>query len=313
MASLLSVEDLHSHYGQRRVLRGASLNLGAGEIYVLLGPNGAGKSTLIKAVTGQVRPERGTIRLEGVDPAGSVAARRMIGLVPQNIALYEKLTAGENLAVIGRLMGVADRDLAARIAEALERIALADRVRDRVVVLSGGMRRRVNIAAALIHRPRLLILDEPTVGIDHAGRHAMRDLLFSLRDHGLAILLTTHEIEEAEALADRVGVMIEGRVEAEGAPLDLVQRAFGDQVECMVRLHDGEARGAGVGELIARLRLAYDETTGQWRGLVAPGSADVRTLVERLVEGGGGPRDLRLRRPGLETLMARLLDRREVA
>jgi ABC-2 type transport system ATP-binding protein len=303
----LQVSGAEFRYGTRKVLDGISLSVKPGEIYVLLGPNGAGKSTLVRAITGRVDLNGGTVRVAGQDPVRSAEARRAIGLVPQQIALYEKLTAQENLSVIGRLMGVKGDKLGARMSDALLQIELTGRKSDRVEVLSGGMRRRVNIAAALLHEPGLLILDEPTVGVDQAGRRALRDLLIKLRDSGLAILLTTHEMEEAEALADRVGVLIGGKLVAEGPVDDLVRVHFGSRMELAVKLSAGDGGRETAAPLMAGAGLALDASTGQWQGLVEPNLPAVRELLGHLTAGGIAASDVRLRRPGLDTLMRHLV------
>ena len=304
---LLVVDDASFAYGQRHVLNAVSLNIDVGEIFVLLGPNGSGKSTLVKAITGQLRLDGGDVRVSGASPARTARARRDIGVVPQNIALYEKLNAGENLNVIGRLMGVAANGLDLRIRQMLDRIKLGDRAKDRAEVLSGGMRRRLNIAAGLMHGPRLLILDEPTAGVDQAGKQAIRELLISLRDSGLAVLLTTHEMDEAQALADRVGILVGGHLKATGRPDELVREHFGDTVEVIVLIEGAEhVEGEEDGLSLARLGLTYDASTGQWRGLVAEHETSIEILIRSVGQTGLNIKDVRVRRPGLDTLLSEL-------
>lgn len=307
----LEVRGAEFRYGPRQVLGDVDLTVRQGEIYVLLGPNGAGKSTLARAVSGQIRLDQGHVRVAGADPAKSADARRAIGIVPQNIALYDKLNARENLNVIGRLMGVPRRSMGQRIGVMLEKIRLGDRAADRAEILSGGMRRRLNIAAALLHEPQLLILDEPTVGVDRAGRHAVRELLIALRDGGLAILLTTHDMDEAQALADRVGIMVEGRLKAEGTPEELVEKSFGDAIEVIVQPGGSGAPLEGVGKSMGKLGLRYDATTGQWRGLVDQNAPQIQKLIQKVARGDTGASDIRVRRPGLDTLLDRLTARQD--
>ena len=308
----LEVADASFHYGRRHVLDHVALSVGRGEIYVLLGPNGAGKSTLVRAITGQIHLDNGQVLVGGARPEIDASARRSIGVVPQNIALYEKLNARENLNVIGRLMGVAASGMQERITEMLDRIALGDRARDRVEVLSGGMRRRLNIGAALMHEPSLLILDEPTVGVDQAGRHAVRELLIALRDGGLAVLLTTHEMDEADALADRVGVIVEGRLKAEGTPGHLVAEQFGQTLELIVQLADPSVPQSKVHKVLSSLNLSYDPSTGQWRGLVMESEVSMQVAVNRIMHAGFSVKDIRMRRPGLDTLLAHLTAQRDL-
>ncbi len=301
---LLEIRDATYRYGARIAIGGVSLSIPPGQIYALLGPNGAGKSTLVRAISGRIRLDSGSIRVAGGDPAESAAARREIGLVPQQIALFEKLTPQENLAAIGQIMGVGRKNLKERIPAALTQIAIGDRAGDRVETLSGGMRRRVNIAAALLHRPSLLVLDEPTVGVDEAGRRALRDLLQNLRNNGLAILLTTHEMEEAEALADHVGIIAAGRMHADGTPSQLVEQQFGAGMELVVRFDAAE--GQHLMPLLAPLGVSLDATTSQWKGIVDPDAGPIRALIDRLLASRARGLDIRLRRPGLDTLLRRL-------
>jgi ABC-2 type transport system ATP-binding protein len=195
-----------------------------GETYGLLGPNGAGKTTTIRMVCGLLRPDAGTVVIAG-NPleAGSSESRRLIGYVPQDVALYPDLSARENLRFFGRLYRLAGRELAARVDEVLELVDLRDRADDRVESFSGGMRRRLNIGAGLVHQPRLLVLDEPTVGVDPQSRHAILQAVQTFGVAGMAVLYTTHYMEEAERLCDRVGIIDHGRLVAEGNRRELVE------------------------------------------------------------------------------------------
>jgi ABC-2 type transport system ATP-binding protein len=194
----------------------------AGETYGLLGPNGAGKTTTISMIAGVLRRDGGSVDVLG-EPIGSggSAAKASIGLVPQEIALFDDLDAVENLRFFGRLQGMSKRDLADRIDEVLEIVGLSQRRRDRVSTYSGGMKRRLNIAAGLLHRPALLILDEPTVGVDPQSRNQILDSIERLGRDGLSVLYTTHYMEEAERLCTRIGIMDGGRMIAEGSPGEL--------------------------------------------------------------------------------------------
>jgi ABC-2 type transport system ATP-binding protein len=194
-----------------------------GETYGLLGPNGAGKTTTISMICGLLEPDAGRItvagqpmRLEAVD------VKRNLGLVPQDIAIYPDLTARENLAFFGRLQGMASKDLKRRIDEVLEVIGLTDRADDRAEDYSGGMKRRLNIGIGLLHEPRLLVLDEPTVGVDPQSRNAILESVEQLAGAGMAVLYTTHYMEEAERLCDRVGIIDHGVIQAEGTRRELV-------------------------------------------------------------------------------------------
>jgi ABC-2 type transport system ATP-binding protein len=233
---MLEAIALNKAYGARAVVSDLSLRLPAGRITGLLGPNGAGKSTTVAMLAGLLAPDRGELRLAAADgslqpvAAGSDALKRRIGLVPQDLALYEDLPAQHNLALFGALYGLAGAALRSRVHDALALVGLADRARDKPASFSGGMKRRLNIACALLHDPDILLLDEPTVGVDPQSRNAIFDNLEALRDRGKALLYTTHYMEEAERLCDRIVVMDHGRVVAEDTRAGLVARLPASQV-----------------------------------------------------------------------------------
>ena len=212
---MLQAQGLWKSYGDKAAVRGVSLEVAAGEILGLLGPNGAGKSTTVAMLCGLVRPDRGTVTVAG-DPVGDGAspAKRRIGLVPQDISLYEDLGAIANLELFGALYGLEGALLRERAHAALELVGLADRARAKPATFSGGMKRRLNIACALVHDPDVLLLDEPTAGVDPQSRNAIFDNLEALRARGKAILYTTHYMEEAERLCDRVIIVDHGQVVA---------------------------------------------------------------------------------------------------
>ena len=213
----LSVRDLRKSYGVVEALCGVSFAVAPGEIFGLLGANGAGKTTLIDVVATHRRPCSGTAEVFGRDVIGDAAAvRAMVGLVPQELALYPELTVVENLWFFGRMFDVAGTTLSARVAELLQLFGLDARAGDRVRTLSTGLQRRLNFAVSLVHHPRLLLLDEPTVGIDPRAREQIFAVVRSLRTAGAAIVYTTHQLEEAEALCDRVAIVDEGRLIAIG-------------------------------------------------------------------------------------------------
>jgi linearmycin/streptolysin S transport system ATP-binding protein len=220
--TLLECRGLTRFFGARLAVDDVSLALAPGETYGLLGPNGAGKTTTIRMVCGLLTADRGTVTVAG-DPidAPSGRARARVGYVPQDIALYPDLTVRENLRFFGRLYRIPRRRLETRVEEVLELTGLAARARDRVETLSGGMKRRLNIGAGLVHSPILLVLDEPTVGVDPQSRHAIMESVQRFGAEGMAVLYTTHYMEEAERLCDRVGVIDHGRLIAEGTPRQL--------------------------------------------------------------------------------------------
>lgn len=223
--SVLVCEGLTKRYGERTVVDKVSFEIAEGETYGLLGPNGAGKTTTISIACGLLRPDEGTVAVAGqsMNP-DAVNVKSLVGLVPQDVALYPDLTARENLQFFGRLQGLGKRALAERVDHVLAMIGLTDRADDRIENYSGGMRRRCNIGAGLLHEPKLLVLDEPTVGVDPQSRHAILESIEELGGQGLSVLYTTHYMEEAERLCDRIGIIDEGRLIAEGTRAELVEQ-----------------------------------------------------------------------------------------
>jgi ABC-2 type transport system ATP-binding protein len=219
---LLSVNDLVKSYGARRAVDGVSFQVLAGQTVGLLGPNGAGKSTIVAMLCGLLRPDAGTILLGG-EPVttGAAAVKRRIGLVPQDLALYDDLSARENLRLFGALYGLKGGELDARIDHVLGQVNLRERMRDKPATYSGGMKRRLNIAAALMHDPELLVLDEPTVGVDPQSRNAIFDTLEALQARGMALIYTSHYMEEVERLADHIVIIDHGKVLADATPAAL--------------------------------------------------------------------------------------------
>jgi ABC-2 type transport system ATP-binding protein len=219
---MIEVEQLRKSYGELVAVEGVSFTVRPGEVFGLLGPNGAGKTTTIGCISGLLIPDRGQVRVMGYDVRkDGVLARRRLGLVPQEIALYEDLSAQENLAYWGGAYGLAGDLLKARIREALEWIGLEDRARQPVKSFSGGMKRRLNFACGILHRPPVLLLDEPAVGVDPQSRVRLLELVREQARAGVCVVYTTHYMEEAEALCDRVGIMDRGKMAAQGTLLEL--------------------------------------------------------------------------------------------
>jgi ABC-2 type transport system ATP-binding protein len=213
MPPVLAADRLRKSYGALTAVSDVSFEVAAGEIVGLLGPNGAGKSTTVGLIAGLSKPDTGEVRINGAVLAGDTDPnKRTIGLVPQDLALFEELSARENLLFFGSLYGMGGAALDAAIASGLDFVGLAERARDRVKTFSGGMKRRLNLAAGLLHDPLLVLLDEPTVGIDPQSRNAIFDNLEALRARGKALVYTTHYMEEAERLCDRIVIIDHGRV-----------------------------------------------------------------------------------------------------
>ncbi|GAA0250779.1 linearmycin resistance ATP-binding protein LnrL [Saccharothrix mutabilis subsp. mutabilis] len=221
--TVLECRGLRKSFGDVRAVDDVSFEITAGETYGLLGPNGAGKTTTISMVVGILAPDAGAVLVDGAPPS-TAAAKRRIGYVPQELALYPDLTGRENLRFFARLYGLSGRAAAKRVDHVLDVVGLADRAGDLAREYSGGMKRRLNAGIGLLHEPLLLVLDEPTAGVDPQSRNAIMDNVRELAATGMAILYTTHYMEEAERLCDRVGVIDAGRLVAEGTRRDLVAR-----------------------------------------------------------------------------------------
>lgn len=227
----ITVEALSKRYGDITAVDDIGFTVAAGATVGLLGGNGAGKTTTISMIAGLLKPDAGEVLVDGTpfwsDPQ---KAKRIMGVVPQDLAIYEELTGRENLEFWGRMAGLSSSDAKSRAVELLEALTLTDRAKDAVRTYSGGMKRRINLGCALLHRPKLLLLDEPTVGIDPQARLNILEFIRNLRASGTAILYTTHYLEEAESLCQRIGIIDRGRLLAEGTLQELQERLGGDRL-----------------------------------------------------------------------------------
>ncbi|HXF70682.1 MAG TPA: ATP-binding cassette domain-containing protein [Thermoflexus sp.] len=226
--AMIEVNRLVKKYGERVAVHAVSFCIQEGEVFGLLGPNGAGKTTLISILATLLPPDEGQVTIAGYDLVReSHRIKRLIGFVPQELALYPTLSAWDNLAFFGRIYGLRGTALKERIAAVLDLVGLRDRAGDAVRTFSGGMKRRLNIAAGLIHQPRILLLDEPTVGVDPQSRNFIFEHIERLKAEGMTILYTTHYMEEAERLCDRVAIMDEGHILVLDTPKGLIDRLGG--------------------------------------------------------------------------------------
>jgi ABC-2 type transport system ATP-binding protein len=301
---LLSAKGVVKRFGSLTALDGVSLDIAAGEFFGLLGPNGAGKSTFMSLIAGLRPPDGGTLTVDGAGvAAGSASGRKALGLVPQHIALYEDLSAEANLRIFGELYGLRGAALAERVSHALEAVQLADRRRDLVKTFSGGMQRRLNLAAALLHKPRLLLCDEPTVGVDPQSRNAIFDYLQELNRGGLTIIYSTHYMEEATRLCSRIGIIDHGKILALGTIDELLGRLPFEE----------EVRFPSTGETVALAReLAAhgDVSTVDGVHRFRPKPAYPMSSFYLLTEGHDlPPRLFTSQRPTLEALFLQLTGR----
>ncbi|TVR33217.1 MAG: ABC transporter ATP-binding protein [Nitriliruptor sp.] len=302
-APLIEARGLVKRFGELTAVDGVDVEVAPGEAFGFLGPNGAGKSSIMRMIGAVSPPTAGHLRVLGMDPqTDGPALRARLGVVPQEDSLDQQLTVAENLAIYGRFFDLPRSVIRARIDELLEFVQLGDRADSKVDPLSGGMKRRLVIARALINEPSLVLLDEPTTGLDPQARHALWDRLYRLKQRGVTLILTTHYMDEAEQLCDRLVVMDHGRIIVEGAPRQLIaDHASREVVE--LRFHPGGQDGAveqlaGIGEhleeLPDRLLISADDA-----------DAAVRAVHDRGVE----PATVMTRRSTLEDVFLRLTGR----
>lgn len=296
----LLVEGAGVRFGSATILSGVSLAIERGEIYGLLGPNGAGKSTLIRAISGRIPLSGGRIQIEGQTVSHRRAPSLRLGRVPQRLALFDHLTPRETLGTFASLFGLRGRAARERVARTLEEVGLQDVARRRADRLSGGMRQRLHIAVALLSDPSLLVLDEPTVGVDRASKEGLYELFLALRREGLGLLLITHDLPEARLLADRVGILIGGQLVAEGPPDDVIDRRFGGRRA--VRVCARPPVPAPFDGLLQSFGLRRDPLGQEWTGII-----DEEAVMPRLFEAIRGHSELiaevTLTRPDLALLL----------
>ncbi|WP_218013693.1 MULTISPECIES: ABC transporter ATP-binding protein [Georgenia] len=302
---VLEVSGLVRRFGDLTAVDGVSFHIAPGETYGLLGPNGAGKTTTISVVAGLLAADAGEVRIAGrrMGPR-AIAPKRRLGLVPQDLAIYPELSARENLMFFGHLHGMRGAELKRRTDEVLDLIGLTDRAKGQTKEFSGGMKRRLNIGIGLLHHPDLLILDEPTVGVDPQSRNAILEAVEALSTEGMAVLYTTHYMEEAERLCDRIGIIDAGTIQAEGTRDELI-RIIGEL---------DEIRLVGTGDLAAAL-MALQEIGAVERAVlegrqillhVRDAPTAVATVVTTAGRSGVELADVEITRPDLESVFLHL-------
>jgi len=303
---LIEVTGLRKRFGEVEALRGVSFRVAAGEIYGLLGPNGAGKSTTINILCGLLTPDSGEARLNGIDVVRRpVDARRTLGVIPQDVALYSELSARDNLAFFGRLYGLRGADLHARVDRVLTQVNLADRASEPVEQFSGGMLRRLNIAAGILHAPRIVLFDEPTVGLDPQSRAAILDLVREIAA-GAAVVYTTHYLDEAERLCDRLAIVDHGAVLAEGTLAELRKAAGEREIIALRGAFRAEAVTAAVAAAadVQILKSSADEVLFS----VLSAERQLSSLLA-IAPTFGEVREVAIRQPSLENLFIKLTGR----
>jgi len=310
MPPILEVKGLVKKYGDFTAVKGISFDIQEGEIFSLLGPNGAGKTTTIAVLSTLYIPTGGEAFIGGHSVTKEpMAVRNVIGVVPQDLALYEDLTARENLSFWGQMYGLSGKSLNTRIDEVLEQIGLADRAKNRVKTFSGGMKRRVNIGVGLLHKPKLLFMDEPTVGIDPQSRRAILDSVKELNRQGMTVLYTTHYMEEAAELSDRVGIIDHGELIALGTQAELTKQV--GQMETLI-LHIDESEDAE--RLAAAIRtlkgVKKADVTDHTVTVIVPEAEEaLAPAVTKANELGIKIRSVDMREPNLEAVFLHLTGR----
>ena len=310
MPSILVVQNLVKNYGDFQAVKGISFDIQEGEIFSLLGPNGAGKTTTISMLSTLYEPTSGDATVAGHSVTREpMAVRNAIGVVPQDIALYEDLTARENLIFWGQMYGLGGKALDARVDEVLEQIGLTDKAKNRVKTYSGGMKRRVNIGVGLLHKPRLLFMDEPTVGIDPQSRRAILDTVKDLNKKGMTVLYTTHYMEEAQELSDRVGIIDHGDLIALGTQKELTQQV-GETETLILHLGETDDPEALAHSLVGVKDILEATATDHEVSVIAHEAEDVlAAVVTKANERGIKIRSIDIREPNLEAVFLHLTGR----
>ncbi len=306
---MLEVSGVRKSYGRTIAVAGISFGAGAGETVGLLGPNGAGKTTTVSMIAGLVRPDAGEVRVDGrVIRSDTDPAKRAIGLVPQDIGLWDEVSARENLHFFGALYGMHGAALRHAIDQALDLVGLTDRAKDTVKGFSGGMKRRLNLAGALLHDPQLLLLDEPTVGVDPQSRNAIFDNLETLKKRGKTLLYTTHYMEEAERLCDRLVIIDHGKILRDDSPQTLY-RMMPARNLLTVELQDAASRIS-----LDELRQWPGVESAEFRGPtlrigVRDLTGDSGPILERLAQSGARLEHIASERANLESVFLALTGR----
>lgn len=310
MPNILEVKELVKQYGDFNAVKGITFDIKEGEIFSLLGPNGAGKTTTISMLSTLYTPTAGDASIGGYSVSKEpMAVKQVIGVVPQELALYEDLTARENLIFWGQMYGLSGKSLHSRVDEVLEQIGLVDKAKNRVKTYSGGMKRRVNIGVGLLHKPRLLFMDEPTVGIDPQSRRAILDTVKDLNQQGMTVLYTTHYMEEAAELSDRVGIIDHGELIALGTQKELTQKV-GETETLILHLGENDDPETLARSLVETENVLEAIATDHEVSVVAQEAEDVlAAVVTKANERGIKIHSIDIREPNLEAVFLQLTGR----
>lgn len=310
MTPILQAKNLVKKYGDLTAVDDVSFEIQEGEIFSLLGPNGAGKTTTISMLSTLLTPTSGDALIDGSSILNdNMQVRKSIGIVPQEIALYDELTALENLEYWGKLYDLGGGELKKRIREVLEVIGLTDRAKDRVKTYSGGMKRRINIASGLLHKPKLLFMDEPTVGIDPQSRRMILDMVKELNQQGMAILYTTHYMEEAQELSDRVGIIDHGKLIAIGTQDELTQQiGETDSIHLETDPTDNLPSIAAKMEGFGEISKVIVETDGLTL-ITKDAERSLAPIITHAGQAGARIRSIEIIEPNLETVFLHLTGR----
>ncbi|MCP4535715.1 MAG: ABC transporter ATP-binding protein [Chloroflexi bacterium] len=301
----ISVQDLHKNFGDIYAVQGISFDVQAGEVFSLLGPNGAGKSTTISMISCLLAPTQGDVKVFGHSIKGNqMNVKAAIGVVPQEIALYEDLSARENLSFWGKMYGLRGATLKQRVDEVLDIIGLIDRQKGRAGKFSGGMKRRLNIGIALLHRPQVLILDEPTVGIDPQSRRNILDSVMVFKEQGMTVLYTTHYMEEAQELSDHIAIMDNGKLVACGTHDELVQ-LVGEQTRIDLTLNVEASRVLDAWQAVEGV-LHVSAENGQVTALVDDSNLVLPRLFETATSRSARITSVDIQEPNLEAVFLHL-------
>ena len=310
MASLVEVKNLVRKFGDNTAVADISFTIEEGEVFSLLGPNGAGKTTTISMLSCLLAPTAGDATVGGYSVTSQpLQVKNVIGVVPQEIALYDDLTALENLMFWGRMYGMGGATLKQRVTEVLEQVGLADRAKERVKTYSGGMKRRINIGVGLLHRPRLLFMDEPTVGIDPQSRRNILDSVKELNRQGMTVLYTTHYMEEAEELSDRVGIIDHGKLIALGTQRELT-KLVGEMDTLRLHLNDGDDVALLADGLRSLPEVLQATTLDHQIALIVPDAQEaLPPALSKSMDLGYKVRSVDIEEPNLEAVFLHLTGR----